>query len=152
MELRRPEPPTWRRCPGSTRQGPAHRLRGQNAEAAGGRSPSRPASTSLRLELPLFASRATIPPWRPLRTFDDGRQVFIEFPAGIGQGEMPPLFVVGPAGEGSELVNYRVAGRNHMIVDRLFAAAELKLRQTSASAAARSDRTHRPKGRGDERR
>jgi type IV secretion system protein TrbG len=65
------------------------------------------------------------PPWRPLRAFDDGRQVFIEFPTGIAQGEMPPLWVVGPQGEG-QLVNYRVRG-NYMIVDRLFAAAELKL-------------------------
>jgi type IV secretion system protein VirB9 len=64
-------------------------------------------------------------PWRPLRAFDDGRQVFIEFPRGIGQGEMPPLFVVGPEGTTSELVNYRVRG-HHMIVDRLFAAAELR--------------------------
>jgi P-type conjugative transfer protein TrbG len=64
-------------------------------------------------------------PWRPLRAFDDGRQVFIEFPRGIGQGEMPPLFVVGPEGATSELVNYRVRG-NYMIVDRLFAAAELR--------------------------
>jgi len=64
-------------------------------------------------------------PWRPLRAFDDGRQVFIEFPAGIGQGEMPPLWVIGAAG-GAELVNYRVRG-SHMIVDRLFAAAELRL-------------------------
>lgn len=64
-------------------------------------------------------------PWRPLRAFDDGRQVFIEFPRGIGQGEMPPLFVIGPEGNTSELVNYRVRG-NHMIVDRLFAAAELR--------------------------
>lgn len=65
------------------------------------------------------------PPWRPLRAFDDGRQVFIAFPTGIGQGEMPPLWVIGPAG-GAELVNYRIQG-NHMIVDRLFAAAELRL-------------------------
>lgn len=64
-------------------------------------------------------------PWRPLRAFDDGRQVFIEFPRGIAQGEMPPLFVVGPEGNTSELVNYRVRG-HHMIVDRLFAAAELR--------------------------
>ena len=64
-------------------------------------------------------------PWRPLRAFDDGRQVFIEFPRGIGQGEMPPLFVVGPEGNTSEFVNYRVRG-HHMIVDRLFAAAELR--------------------------
>jgi P-type conjugative transfer protein TrbG len=65
------------------------------------------------------------PAWRPLRAFDDGRQVFIAFPTGIGQGEMPPLWVIGPAG-GAELVNYRIRG-NHMIVDRLFAAAELRL-------------------------
>jgi P-type conjugative transfer protein TrbG len=65
------------------------------------------------------------PAWRPLRAFDDGRQVFIEFPAGIGQGEMPPLWVIGAEG-GAELVNYRVQG-SHMIVDRLFAAAELRL-------------------------
>ena len=30
------------------------------------------------------------PPWRPLRAMDNGRQVFIQFPAGISQGEMPP--------------------------------------------------------------
>ncbi len=65
------------------------------------------------------------PAWRPLRAFDDGRQVFIEFPAGISQGEMPPLWVIGAEG-GAELVNYRVQG-NHLIVDRLFAAAELRL-------------------------
>ena len=64
-------------------------------------------------------------PWKPLRAFDDGRQVFIEFPAGISQGEMPPLFVTGPAGDG-ELVNYRVQGR-YTVVDRLFAVAELRL-------------------------
>jgi type IV secretion system protein TrbG len=65
------------------------------------------------------------PAWRPLRAFDDGRQVFIEFPSGIAQGEMPPLWVIGPDG-GGQLVNYRVRG-NYMIVDRLFGAAELKL-------------------------
>lgn len=64
-------------------------------------------------------------PWRPARAFDDGRQVFIEFPTGIAQGEMPPLFVIGPTGD-PELVNYRVQGR-YMVVDRLFAAAELRL-------------------------
>jgi hypothetical protein len=63
--------------------------------------------------------------WRPLRAFDDGRQVFIEFPRGISRGEMPPLWVIGAEG-GAELVNYRVQG-NHMIVDRLFAAAEFRL-------------------------
>lgn len=65
------------------------------------------------------------PPWRPVRAYDDGRQVYIEFPAGIAQTEMPPLFVVG-AGGAAELVNYRVRGR-HMVVDRLFSIAELRL-------------------------
>ena len=52
---------------------------------------------------------------------------FIEFPASIAVGEAPPLFVVGQDG-GSELVNYRVKA-NYYIVDRLFAAAELRLGQ-----------------------
>jgi len=65
------------------------------------------------------------PPWRPLRAFDDGRQVFIEFPAALEQGEAPPLFVTGEGGQ-PELVNYRVRGR-YYVVDRLFSAAELRL-------------------------
>lgn len=65
------------------------------------------------------------PPWRPLLAYDDGRKVYIQFPGGIGQGEMPPLFVLGPHGK-PELVNYRAYG-NVLIVDRLFAAAELRL-------------------------
>ena len=64
-------------------------------------------------------------PWRPVRAFDDGHKVYIEFPSGISQGEMPPLFVLGPEG-GAQLVNYRTRG-NYFIVDRLFAAAELRL-------------------------
>jgi len=65
------------------------------------------------------------PPWRPIRAFDDSNKVYIQFPARLDQGEAPPLFVVGSDG-GSELVNYRVRG-NYYIVDRLFAAAELRL-------------------------
>ena len=65
------------------------------------------------------------PPWRPQRVFDDGAKVYIEFPGRLDQGEAPPLFVIGPQGE-AQLVNYRVRGR-HYIVDRLFAAAELRL-------------------------
>jgi P-type conjugative transfer protein TrbG len=65
-------------------------------------------------------------PWRPLRAFDDGRQVYIEFPSTIAEGEMPPLFVAGTKARDAELVNYRVHG-DYMIVDRLFAAAELRL-------------------------
>jgi len=65
------------------------------------------------------------PPWRPVRVFDDTHKVYIQFPARLDQGEAPPLFVVGPDGD-SQLVNYRVRGR-YYIVDRLFAAAELRL-------------------------
>lgn len=65
------------------------------------------------------------PAWRPVRAFDDGRQVFIEFPTGIAQGEMPPLWIIGAQGN-AELVNYRVRGR-YMVVDRLFGGAELRL-------------------------
>ena len=79
-------------------------------------------------------------PWRPLRAFDDGRQVFIEFPRGIAQGEMPPLFVVGPEGDTSELVNYRVRD-NYMIVDRLFAAAELRFGADKSQKRVRISRT-----------
>lgn len=63
--------------------------------------------------------------WRPLRAFDDGTRVFIEFPEGAAHGELPPLFVIGTGGE-AELVNYRVSGR-YMIVDRLFTKAELRI-------------------------
>ena len=84
-------------------------------------------------------------PWRPLRAFDDGRQVYIEFPAGISQGEMPPLFVIGAAG-GAELVNYRVQGR-YMVVDRLFAAAELRLSDKHSEQHVRIERADGRKGR-----
>jgi type IV secretion system protein VirB9 len=65
------------------------------------------------------------PPWRPVTAYDDGHKAYIEFSPGIVQGEMPPLFVMGMDGT-PELVNYR-AYRNVLIVDRLFAAAELRL-------------------------
>lgn len=72
-----------------------------------------------------YAIEGDKPPWRPVGVYDDGRKVYIEFSPGIVQGEMPPLFVIGPAGR-PELVNYRTYG-NVLIVDRLFAAAELRL-------------------------
>lgn len=64
-------------------------------------------------------------PWKPLRAFDDGQKVYVQFPAGIAQGELPPLFVIGPQGDG-QLVNYRYRAP-YFIVDRLFGAAELRL-------------------------
>ena len=98
-------------------------LRGANAAAAA----SVPVAAGLDLAALNFRYRieGDRVPWKPVRAFDDSAQVFIEFPAGISQGEMPPLFVTGAAGD-AELVNYRVQGR-YMVVDRLFAAAELRL-------------------------
>jgi type IV secretion system protein VirB9 len=81
-------------------------------------------------------------PWRPVRAYDDGARVFIEFPPGIAQGDMPPLFVVAPDGRGAELVNYRVRGR-YMIVDRLFGAAELRLGASRRQQRVRIERTDR---------
>jgi len=72
-----------------------------------------------------YAIEGDKPPWRPINAYDDGRKVYIEFSPGIVQGEMPPLFVIGSEGK-PELVNYRAYG-NVLIVDRLFAAAELRL-------------------------
>jgi len=67
------------------------------------------------------------PDWRPVRVFDDGRQVFIQMPAGLAATDAPPLFVLGAGGR-AELVNYRVRG-SYYIVDHLFTAAELRLGQ-----------------------
>jgi len=114
-------------------------LRRQNAQA----NAATPVATALDLNTLHFryAIEGDNPPWRPVRAFDDGSKVYIEFPGGIGQGEMPPLFIVGPQGKTSELVNYRVRG-NHMIVDRLFAAAELRLGDGASQQHVRIVRTN----------
>jgi type IV secretion system protein VirB9 len=98
-------------------------IRHQQAEAAA----AKPIAAGLAVEWLNFdyTISGDKPAWRPLRAFDDGRQVYIEFPASIAVGEAPPLFMVGDDGKG-QLVNYRVAGR-YYIVDRLFGAAELRL-------------------------
>jgi type IV secretion system protein VirB9 len=98
-------------------------LRKQNREAAAA------SSIATRLDLGQLRFRYRIegdsPPWRPLQAFDDGHKVYIELPERIDQGEAPPLFVTGTNGN-TELVNYRLRG-NYYVVDRLFAAAELRL-------------------------
>jgi type IV secretion system protein VirB9 len=113
-------------------------LRRRNASAAA----DAPVETALDINSLRFryAIEGDNPPWRPLRAFDDGKKVYIEFPRGIGQGEMPPLFIVGPEGKTSELVNYRVRS-HHMIVDRLFAAAELRLGDRGSERRVRIVRT-----------
>ena len=82
------------------------------------------------------------PHWRPLRAFDDGRKVYIQFPSRLDQGEAPPLFVVGRNGD-SQLVNYRING-SYYIVDRLFAVAELRLGEDDQEVV-RIERTAAPR-------
>ena len=96
--------------------------RGSTTNASIGPALPAPSQRNHRYALQI---EAPAPPWRPRQVYDDGRRVYIEFPRGIVQGEMPPLFVLGPDGA-PELVNSRIH-RNVMIVDRLFAAAELRL-------------------------
>ncbi len=99
----------------------ALRRQDQAAQAAA------PVDTGLSLEKIRFryAISGSNPPWKPLRAFDDGEKVYIQFPPGIAQGELPPLFVIGAQGDG-QLVNYRFRSP-YYIVDRLFGAAELRL-------------------------
>ena len=74
-----------------------------------------------------FGYRLTGPnvPWRPAQVFDDGAKTYVLMPEGIAQTELPPLFLLGEKDK-AELVNYRVSGR-YIVVDRLFAVAELRL-------------------------
>ncbi|WP_244295134.1 P-type conjugative transfer protein TrbG [Paracoccus versutus] len=99
------------------------------ARVAGKRQPAvaapiipAPAARNYRYGLQI---EGTSPPWRPVSVFDDGRRTYVVFPRGIAQGEMPPLFALGPDGE-AQIVNSRSHG-NVLIVDRIFAAAELRL-------------------------
>ncbi|WP_176331052.1 P-type conjugative transfer protein TrbG [Burkholderia vietnamiensis] len=96
----------------------------RQAQAA---SAAAPVDSGLSLENLRFryAISGSNPPWKPLRAFDDGHKVYVQFPVGIAQGELPPLFVIGAEGDG-QLVNYRFRSP-YYIVDRLFGAAELRL-------------------------
>jgi type IV secretion system protein VirB9 len=106
----------------------------QQAQAAA------PVDSGLSLEQIKFryAISGDSPPWKPLRAFDDGERVYIQFPAGIAQGELPPLFVIGQQGDG-QLVNYRFRSP-YYVLDRLFGAAELRLGADKA-AVVRIERT-----------
>lgn len=99
-----------------------------------------PVNAGLSLERIKFryAIKGDSPPWKPLRAFDDGEKVYIQMPPGIPRGELPPLFVIGPQGDG-QLVNYRYRAP-YYVVDRLFGAAELRLGADKA-AVVRIERT-----------
>ncbi len=104
---------------------PEEELAFRRSVVAGRRAEATPAADGIRPEELHFRYRilGDRPAWRPVRAFDDGRRVFIQFPPGTT--EAPPLFLVGPEGEVA-LVNYRIRG-SYYVVDRLFAVAELRL-------------------------
>ena len=68
-------------------------------------------------------------------------KTYVEFPASLGVGEAPPLFVLGADGK-AELVNYRQRDRFY-VVDRIFDAAELRL-GLKKSQVVRIDRVSHP--------
>ena len=115
----------------------------RQAQAA---SAAAPVDTGLSLEKIRFryAVSGSNPPWKPLRAFDDGEKVYIQFPPGIAQGELPPLFVIGARGDG-QLVNYRFRSP-YYIVDRLFGAAELRLGGGNGSGGGEVVRIERTDG------
>lgn len=98
---------------------PAQRVRPALAPPA---APAIPAVSARNYRYRLTGAN---PPWKPVAVYDDGRHVYVEFPRGVVQGELPPLFVIGPDGA-AELVNSRLH-QHILIVDRLFATAELRL-------------------------
>ncbi|MER9316302.1 P-type conjugative transfer protein TrbG [Mesorhizobium sp. M0659] len=101
--------------------------------------PATPALPALTARNYRYGLIGDTPPWRPVSVYDDGRRVYVEFPLGIVQGEMPPLFVIGPDGE-TEIANSRVY-LNILIVDRLFGAAELRLGNGKRQKSVRIVRT-----------
>ncbi|WP_269140818.1 P-type conjugative transfer protein TrbG [Oryzicola mucosus] len=116
LELRAGEKPYMPAVTWSYPQSPA-----ANRQSA----PASPIIPTLHARNYRYGLEGDNPPWKPVTVFDDGRRVYVEFPRGIVQGELPPLFVIGPDGE-PQIANSRVY-RNMLIVDRLFGAAELRL-------------------------
>lgn len=103
--------------------------------------PSRFAIPAVAVEQLNFAYKISgdKPRWRPVRVFDDGLQTVIEFPPTVVQTDMPPLFVAGPDGRATDLVNYRVNGQR-IVVDRIFDVAELRLGDKRGAQRVRIER------------
>ncbi|WP_105383635.1 P-type conjugative transfer protein TrbG [Neorhizobium alkalisoli] len=109
--------------------------------AGGGRQavPATPVIPAVAARNYRYGLTGSNPPWKPIAVYDDGRRVYVEFPRGIVQGEMPPIFVIGPEGE-AQIVNSRIY-QHILIVDRLFGAAELRLGAGDRQQTVRIDRT-----------
>ena len=112
-------------------------LRRQNASADAA-APVAAAATSTR-STSATRSKATRRPGARCAPSMTARKSSSSFRAGIGQGEMPPLFIVGP--EGGRRARQLSRARKHMIVDRLFAAAELRLGDRGSERRVRIVRT-----------
>src|SRR3546814_14571994 len=99
-----------------------------------------PLDTGLSLENIRFryAISGSNTPWKPLRAFDDGEKVYIQFPGGIAQGELPPLCWIGAPGDG-QLLNYRSRAPCYLGA-RLFGSAEWRLGRLPGSGG-RTSRT-----------
>lgn len=65
------------------------------------------------------------PSWTPQAVMTDGARTFLRFPPGLGAGEAPALFALGPGRE-VRLINYRQRG-DLWVVDQVLDAAELRL-------------------------
>lgn len=63
-------------------------------------------------------------PWKPVRTYNDGRKTIIELPDNVPQSEAPTLLVESPYSSSPGLVNSRLQN-NRFIVDQLFDKAIL---------------------------
>ena len=113
-------------------------LRRQNA-AARGRAAGRHRRRHLADCNFRYAIEGDTPPWRPLRAFDDGTKVYIEFPRGIAPGRDAAALHHRPGGRHPSS-STTASARTTTIVDRLFAAAELRLGDEQQRAA----RPHRP--------
>ncbi|WP_449257302.1 P-type conjugative transfer protein TrbG [Bosea sp. (in: a-proteobacteria)] len=111
----------------------------RSAAEPGQSIPATPAIPALSARNYRYGLTGDNPPWRPVSVYDDGRRVYVEFPRGIVQGELPPIFVIGPEGE-AQIANTRVY-RNILIVDRLFGAAELRLGSGKQQQTVRIART-----------
>jgi P-type conjugative transfer protein TrbG len=100
-------------------------------------TPTTPATDLARLNFDYRISGDKVG-WRPQQVFDDGAKVHLVFPAQVGAGELPPLFLLDAAGKAG-LVDYRIAGRQ-IIVDRLFDRAELRLGDKRSARKVRIER------------
>jgi len=100
-------------------------------------TPTPPAADLARLNFDYRISGDKVR-WRPQQVFDDGVKVHLVFPAQIGAGELPPLFLLDAAGKAA-LVNTRIEGRQ-IIVDRLFDRAELRLGDKRSARKVRIER------------